>query len=378
MTREFIENKLLPIIRSAFDISSEQPELSQSDLNTLLQFGTRQSILPIIWRGMKRFNYPAECMLQFENARMNDIRNFVVRQFDSENIFKVLESAGISYIPLKGAVIKELYPEPWMRTSCDIDILVHEEDLDKAVSSIANGTDFSAGKRGYHDISMLNSRVHLELHFSIKETIESIDQMLGKAWDYAERKGSSCCFVFTPEFQIFHVLAHMSYHLRRGGLGMRPFLDLWLLKEKTHYNESELQTLCEKCGIWPFYKKSCELLNSWMANDKYTPESEALEQYCLMGGVYGNSEIASAAVLRENTGIRYYFRRLFIKKEALQELYPRLRDKPLLLPYYEIKRWFRLLNKTKRKRIFGELKGVHTINKDQIDSFDKLLTSLGL
>ena len=45
-----------------------------------------------------------------------------------EKICGVLEKEKIRYIPLKGAVIKEIYPQPWMRTSCDIDILVHEND----------------------------------------------------------------------------------------------------------------------------------------------------------------------------------------------------------------------------------------------------------
>ena len=34
-----------------------------------------------------------------------------------------LETAQIPFIPLKGSVLRKWYPEPWMRTSCDIDIL---------------------------------------------------------------------------------------------------------------------------------------------------------------------------------------------------------------------------------------------------------------
>ncbi|MDO5139152.1 MAG: nucleotidyltransferase family protein, partial [Oscillospiraceae bacterium] len=239
-------------------------------------------------------------------------------------------------------------------------------------------TGLTAGKRGYHDVSLTNSRIRLELHFSIKEGIESIDQMLERAWDYAVPTRTGHCYTFNPEFQIFQVLAHMCHHLKKSGLGMRPFIDLWLLRKKTAYDEKKLREMCRHCGILTFYEKSCDLSDSWMEAREYTPETKALEQYCLMGGVYGNTEIACTAVLRQNTGIRYYLRRLFIKKGILQEAYPELRNKPFLLPYYQIKRWFNLRNRKKRAKIIRELKGVKDIRREQIDSFDKLLVSLGL
>ena len=47
---------------------------------------------------------------------------------------RVLNAAEIRFIPLKGAVLRRYYPEPWMRTSCDIDILVHESDLERTLA----------------------------------------------------------------------------------------------------------------------------------------------------------------------------------------------------------------------------------------------------
>lgn len=70
-------------------------------------------------------------------------------------------------IPLKGAVLRYIYPAPELRTSSDIDVLVKEEDLESAVAAIENATDFKMLRKAYHDISMVNSQVHLELHFTI-------------------------------------------------------------------------------------------------------------------------------------------------------------------------------------------------------------------
>lgn len=51
--------------------------------------------------------------------------------YEYEQVCDALEKAEIPFIPLKGVVIREYYPEPWMRTSCDIDILVREKNLKK-------------------------------------------------------------------------------------------------------------------------------------------------------------------------------------------------------------------------------------------------------
>ena len=76
-------------------------------------------------------------------------------QYAYEQICKVLEEKKIPYIPLKGAVIRPLYPEPWMRTSCDIDILVRKEDLSSAVEHLVR--HFQIQQKPYqnaHDISL--------------------------------------------------------------------------------------------------------------------------------------------------------------------------------------------------------------------------------
>ena len=46
------------------------------------------------------------------------------------------EAMQIPYIPLKGSVIREYYPEAWMRSSCDIDVLIKKEDTPKAIQKL--------------------------------------------------------------------------------------------------------------------------------------------------------------------------------------------------------------------------------------------------
>ena len=108
-----------------------------------------------------------------------------------------------------------------MRASFDVDILIHEEDLDKAIEVLQTKAEMVFDHRAYHDVVMRNATITLELHFSLKETMDNIDRMLDRVWEYAVPDEGSR-YAMTPEYFIFHNVAHMVYHFSHGGLGVRP------------------------------------------------------------------------------------------------------------------------------------------------------------
>lgn len=174
-----------PVIRAAFGVSSPAASPTLEECKELVAFGKKQSILPVIYAGLKKMDLPQDLLKAIDRERTNDLRRYVLHNYSLQGIETALNDARISYIPLKGSVLRYLYPASEMRTSCDIDVLVHEEDLDRAVEVLETATDFKTDHQAYHDISMLSPNVHLELHFSIKENEESIDRLLSKAWEYA-------------------------------------------------------------------------------------------------------------------------------------------------------------------------------------------------
>ena len=368
--------QLFPVIRAAFDIPSSIT-ITAEECEELVAFGKKQSILPVIYAGLKRMDLPKDVLKTVDSARNKDLRSFVLHNDALQKIETALNEEQIPYIPLKGSVLRNLYPAPEMRTSCDIDVLVHEGDIDRAVAAIEQATDFTMRKRNYHDISMVNQAVHLELHFSIKENMENIDRLLARVWDYAVPDNDSR-YKLTPEFQIFHVIAHMSYHMVHGGLGIRPFLDLWLLRTKTSYDEEAVRQMCYECSILTFYEKCCDLVEAWMSGEPIPDELATLENYALNGGVFGNRETALASKQREHRGLSYFVHRVFMSRELLSTEYPELKDKLYLMPICQMKRWMRLMNSQKRKQVGREISDVRSMNAEKIDSFDKLLVSLGL
>ena len=109
--------------------------------------------------------------------------------YELEQICKTLEEAKIPFIPLKGSVIRKYYPEPWMRTSCDIDVLVHENDIEKAMSFLVKKSGAACETKGSHDVGLFLNSVHIELHYSLSESdvVGKEDIPLQNVWNYAQQ-----------------------------------------------------------------------------------------------------------------------------------------------------------------------------------------------
>lgn len=369
--------KLFAVIRAGMGLPTTQIELTDDEVSALLKVGGKQSILPILYRGLKDMGVPEGSLEKYDYHRSRSEYRAIQHDNALRKIRTVLDEEQIPYVLLKGAVLRHLYPNILFRTSSDIDILVHEDDLKRAVKSLEEKAGFKKELENYHDISMIGSRTHLELHFSIKENDEKLDRMLVKAWDYAEPSGEGCLYKFTPEYQVFHIVAHMSYHFLHGGLGIRPLLDLWLLRKKTQYDETLVEELLSQCDLVKFYKECCYLSDVWMEEKEHTQTSRLFEDFCLSGSVFGNSEFRIAGAQRNNRGWRYICSRAFPPKYQVKEFYKDPTGKEHTLPYYYVKRWRTWLGKERRGKLGQQITATVKSDKEYQSKADELFKRLG-
>ena len=375
---ETIIDMLFTIIRAAFGIRVDGQSISPDDLCAVEQIASRQSILYIVITGLKnmgRVDLLTDSMKVYEPKAHYD---FIQRKESLKEISSAFCKSGIEYIPLKGSFLRDLYPDPSMRTSSDIDVLVKEKDIERASSIVEEQTSFSKNGDNYHNVSFLNRRVHLELHFSIKENDENTDQLLSKAWDFTRKTEQDYHFTFTPEYEIFYTLAHMKHHFLNGGLGIRPFLDLWLLRNKTQYSETQVEEYMSKCGISKFYKECCHLSEVWMGCEEHTDTSRKFEAFCLAGGVFGNEQFRVAARQRNKRGWKYLLSRAFPPQYQVREYYRDNSGKEHSTAYYYLKRWRRWLSKERRNELKDRVNKSLKSDKNYQDSADDLFERLGL
>ena len=90
---------------------------------------------------------------RFHQAKSKSVRKIAVMEIDKELLFAEMEKAKIWYVPLKGTVIKNLYPAIGLRQMSDFDILF-DKNYDRKVREILYGLGFICKDfgRGNHDI----------------------------------------------------------------------------------------------------------------------------------------------------------------------------------------------------------------------------------
>ena len=293
-------------------------------------------------------------------------------QYNREKIKEILTRESIKTVFLKGSIIRLYYPETWMRTSCDIDVLVCEEDLDKACG-VLESNGYESGERSYRDISVIApDGVHIELHFSLKQAVKDVDLILDKVWDYVDEDGQ-----LKTEFFYFHNIAHMAHHFRRGGCGIRPFIDLWLMEKCLQLDYEVIKTFCQTGGLESFYVMVKRLMNAWFDNGEFDDNLRDMQDYLLSAGLYGSLENRVLIGKSKKGGkFKYFVSRLFLPYDVLKEYYPSLKGKRVLTIFYQVRRWFSLLSKEKRRKAIEELNV--TASKEKTKKIDNIIKILDL
>ena len=305
----------------------------------------------------------------FRDARTSLVIASAVRKaavFDRERkiILEKLEEAAVWYLPLKGAVIKDLYPKFGMREMCDHDILVdsvHRADVDK----IMLGLGFRKGEIecGIHDTYFKPPCLNFEMHWALFD--RSIDPAVADYYENVEShliKDNSTGYGrhFSPEDLYIFVIVHAYKHYLMAGTGLRTLLDVYLLLKKTAPDLSAVSAELEKINLSEFEKKVRMLAFGLFGGDELPDDAVQMLEYMMDSGVYGTVDNRVGNFIQRSGGgqtgkRRYILNRLFPSMEQIKEgnsfFYRHKILLPLLLPY----RIGRAVLK-RRKRLFGELK----------------------
>ena len=301
-----------------------------------------------------------ELKTKFQKQIMLAVYRYEKINYELGRLRKVLNETEIPFIPLKGSVLRRYYPEPWMRTSCDIDVLVNESDLERAASVLTSAMGYKVDSKGSHDVGMFSDGgVHLELHYSLIEDkiVGSVADILRSAWKNASPVSDTSEYVFGDDMFFFYHTAHMAKHFINGGCGIRPFIDIWDLNHRVSFDREKRDALLAEGGLLTFAKQAEALSEAWFGNGEHTDITRRMQDYLLKGGVYGTTaNRVSVQQIRKGGKIRYAFSRIWLPYDVLKFHYPSLSGKRWLLPVFEVRRWFKLIFCGGFKRSVNELK----------------------
>ena len=323
----------------------------------------------------------SEIKRRFLQERNMAVYRYEQLQYELDRICDVFEKEKVSFIPLKGAVIRQYYPEPWMRTSCDIDILVEEKNLQTAIDVLQNKLAYQCTEIGQHDAQIFaENGTHIELHYSLLEggSKSAVQPILDSVWQVKEQITKYHCKMPDSLFYCY-IISHIAKHIKFGGCGIRSLMDLWVLNNEVPYDKKDRDELLKEAELFVLAQALEEVSNIWFSGAKADEKSEVLEEYILTGGIYGSFDNKVAAQQsRKKNKFTYLLSRLFLPYSQMKFKYPRLQKWPILFPFYQVKRWFRLLKKDSRERSVRELKETTHGDVEKQERVAKLLKDLDL
>ena len=360
-------------------IDKLQYELTDEELVKLYKLSKSHDLAHLVGDALIKNNLieDGEIKAKFQKQIMLSVYRYEKINYELGRLRKVLNKTKIPFIPLKGSVIRQYYPKPWMRTSCDIDVLVHESDLESAVAILIDKLAYKRESKGSHDISLFSDYgVHLELRYSLIEEnrVGNIESVLQDIWKKATPVAETFEYVLSDEMFYYYHIAHMAKHFVNGGCGIRPFIDIWVLNHRISFDREKRDALLAEGGLLTFAAEAQALSEVWFGNAEHTDITRQMQNYLLKGGVYGTAKNrVSVQQVKHGGKFRYAISRIWLPYDTLKFHYPSLVGKRALLPFYELRRWFKLLFCGGVKRSVNELKLNSSItDKEQTETKEML------
>ncbi len=298
----------------------------------------RNGILPKNDTGVGLSRKIAQAVWRYENLN-----------YELDRISEQLTDSNIKHIPLKGMVLCHYYPEPYMRTCGDIDILVDKSEIERAAEILSDKLKYKSSFIGPYDISLYTPNgIHVELHFSLEDGkhIKNSDNVVAKVWEYAKPVSPDAYkYEMKDEMFYFYHIAHMAKHVLCGGCGIRPFADIWVLNKRMEFDEERRRDLLVSGGLDGFEKYARALSDVWFANGEYDEALSLLADYVLTGGMYGTAEnwAAMRAVLPDSIQKVKTKEKIWKPYDKLKYWYPSLEKHKYLILFYQIRRWIEII-----------------------------------
>ena len=248
--------KLFEILRFALLNQSFAGSLSASQFHDVLKQAEEQAVFGIVFDAIKAIRVDGvdrvsicEAIGVLEQIKQ---QNSLVNH-RAEKLTGILSSWKCTTCILKGQGVAQLYPEPLLRQSGDIDIWV-DATQDKTVSILKNNYIGIQNIDYVHSGCAFFDDVEVEVHFrpswmynpfknkklqkffrdNSKEQFENVDAKVGFAYP-------------TIQFNLVYSLIHINRHIFEEGIGLRQLLDYsFILKHSTkEERDKALAVLCD-------------------------------------------------------------------------------------------------------------------------------------
>jgi len=207
-------------------------------------------------------------------------RSCIYRTVSQIEDFKTFErkatDKGITFVPMKGTVLRNYWPIPEAREMSDIDIIIHKEDQLKADEIMKEMNlpciSWGAGVWAYLDKPVeFENHVHmfydkLTLGYDHQTYFDGVWQHLRSAEDLYDWLSEGTTLRIPQEsFHLVYLIAHTAMHVMNKGIGLRAYLDIvfFVKKAKGNIDWKWVEEQLKEVKLYDFSLRFFDLCRRW-------------------------------------------------------------------------------------------------------------------
>ena len=348
-------------------------------LETLYKLSKMHDLSHIVCLALKNIGLwgKDEIFSKFQRQQNLAVLRYEQQKYELSDVENMFSDKAVLFLLLKGMCMKDLYPEPWMRTSSDIDILVQKKDMQKASDLLCKTREYTV-RVSTDDMVALVSKtgVCIELH-CLDERKPDFEVPLN-IWEKAEKsEGTYRCYV-SDELFYCHT-AHMVKNIRSGSCGVRTFLDMYLLTYRNELDYEKAMELLDKNGYSKAAQAFLKVSRVWFDNEEEDKLSQIISKCVILSGVSGNSYSMTRVRQKIKGGkSKYILSRIFLPYYKMKKRFPVLEKHKWLLPFYHFKRLFIIISNGRIKASVDEIKMNASMTNESIEELEYMFKELNL
>lgn len=384
------QRDVISLIKSA--LTNEKLNISDElDWQKVLSLSEKHRIAILLYYGItnSKINLPKNVFSILEKKALMDAVISKNQIFAITKLLTEFENNGIDYLPVKGSVLKMLYPKPELRPMGDADILIKVEQYGK-IKPVLEKMGYEFGGESLCEIIWKKKgRLYLELHKTlVPQNVEDYYVYFGTGWENAVKiKGYEHRFELSKEDHYLFVFTHFARHYRAAGIGIKHIVDIWMYnKIYDNMNYEYINKRLEEIGLKEFHKNVLETLDVWFENKQDTKMSDFITSIIFSSGAFGlqSKAILSEAVKRKGkdgniTSAKRskLFWLIFYPYKFMCLKYPILKKAPILLPFFWMVRIINALffRKNNVKKYWENIK---SIEDKEVEEYRQALDFVGL
>lgn len=382
------EDDITKVIYSA--LTGREGVLSANfDIEAAMNFAVQHNIICILYYGLLHCGFSEDAAemvklfeLTYRSAAVSEKQIYEVKR-----IFERFDAEKLDYMPMKGIILKNIYPKSEMRAMGDADILIRTEQY-QAVAGVMNELGYEFQYESDHELVWKKGTMLVELHKKVMTSVnKDFYAYYCDVWKMVRKSSGRCTqYDFSDEDFYVYCFVHLAKHYRISGIGIKHFIDIWVLRNMGRtldygYVESEI----EKLGLADFHRNVINTLNVWFAGGGEDDRTKMITNMVFHSGQYGKAETAEVnRILRDVKEVRVFkvkctriFRAVFPGYRIMVKEYPSLEKFALLLPVMWAIRLMRILI-FERERLRDYEKRLSLITDKSVQSGKNALEFVGL